>query len=72
MKKKYYSSDLFSDKSLYGSVGEYININDAYSDIFNDWTFYEGKPNETEEQRLAREKMEKRDKKIELILGNND
>lgn len=49
------------------NYSQYVDIND-YIKVYVDWTTYD---TETKEERLAREKMEKRDKKIELILGDN-
>jgi hypothetical protein len=66
MKKKYANYYDINDVSI--GYGKYIDINDYMSGYYNDsWT--ETKPSETEEERLAREKMEKRNSKIDEILG---
>jgi hypothetical protein len=45
--------------------GNYVDIND-YIKEYGDWTTYDP---ETKEERLAREKAEKRNDKIDQLLG---
>ena len=49
----------------YNDFGNYVDIND-YIKEYGDWTTYDP---ETKEERLAREKAEKRNDKIDQILG---
>ena len=64
MKKKYGNYYDVNDVSI--NYGQYINIKEYMTEYYS-WT--ETKPSETEEERLAREKMEKRDSKIDQILS---
>jgi hypothetical protein len=50
----------------YNDYVNYVDIND-YIKEYGDWTTYDP---ETKEERLAREKAEKRNDKIDQILGN--
>jgi hypothetical protein len=50
----------------YNDYVNYVDIND-YIKEYVDWTTYDP---ETKEERLAREKAEKRNDKIDQILGN--
>jgi hypothetical protein len=60
MKNKY------NTYSTYNDYGNYVDIND-YIKEYGDWTTYD---TETKEERLAREKVEKRNDKINLILND--
>ena len=60
MKNKY------NTYSTYNDYGNYVDIND-YIKEYGDWTTYDL---ETKEERLAREKVEKRNDKINLILND--
>lgn len=48
------------------NYSQYVDIND-YIKVYVDWTTYDP---ETKEERLAREKVEKRNERIDQILGN--
>ena len=61
MKNKYYNYGEYKD------YGQYVDIND-YLNQYNGYTWSEYKT-ETEDERLAREKAEKRNDKINQILG---
>ena len=61
MKNKYYNYGEYKD------YGQYVDIND-YLSQYNGYNWSEYKP-ETEDERLAREKAEKRNNKIDQILG---
>ena len=50
----------------YNDYGQYVNITDYIKEYNGDWTTYNP---ETKEERLAREKAEKRNDKIDQILG---
>jgi hypothetical protein len=63
MKNKYSNYYDLNDVSI--DYGQYINITD-YIKEYGDWTTYDP---ETKEERLAREKAEKRNDKIDQILG---
>ena len=68
MKNKYniYSTYYEYDKN-YKDYGNYINMTDYLKEYYNyNWTDVNI---ETEEERLSREKAEKRDAKIDQILG---
>ena len=69
MKNKYKSSiySTYNDYDLdYKNYGQYVNITDYINEYNVDWVEY--KP-ETKEEKLAREKAEKRNTKIDQILG---
>ena len=60
MKNKYVSyNDVYKDYS------QYVDIND-YIKEYGDWTTYDP---ETKEERLSREKAERRNNKIDQLLG---
>lgn len=69
MKNKYKSIyGTYNDYDLdYKDYGQYVNITDYINDYYND-SWIETKL-ETEEEKLAREKAEKRNSKIDQILG---
>jgi len=60
MKNKY------NTYSTYNDYGNYVDIND-YIKEYGDWTTYDP---ETKEERLSREKAEKRNDKINSILND--
>lgn len=66
MKKKY--ANYYNINDVFDGYDKYIDINDYMSGYYNN-SWNETKPSETEEERLAREKMEKRNSKIDQILG---
>jgi hypothetical protein len=69
MKNKYKSSiySTYNDyDNDYKDYGQYINITDYIKQYNPDWVEYTP---ETKEERLAREKAEKRNDKIDEILG---
>jgi hypothetical protein len=59
MKNKY------NTYSTYNDYGNYVDIND-YIKEYGDWTTYDP---ETKEERLSREKAERRNNKIDQLLG---
>lgn len=61
MKNKYNSI-----YNTYNDYGKYINITDYIKEYSGDWVEYTP---ETKEEKLAREKAEKRNSKIDQILG---
>jgi hypothetical protein len=65
MKNKYGNYYDVNDVSI--DYGQYIDINEYMSEYYNNWS--ETKPSETEDERTAREKAEKRNDKIDQILG---
>lgn len=70
MKNKYGNHYNASEISV--DYGQYIDINEYMSEYmsqYNGYKWSETKPSETEEERLAREKAEKRNSKIDQILG---
>jgi len=68
MKNKYNVYSTYNDyDNDYKDYGQYINITDYVKEYnYGDWTTYDP---ETKEERLAREKAEKRNDKIDEILG---
>lgn len=69
MKNKYNTYRIYNDYSDDYKDGQYINITDyvkEYSKYYNMSDFIE---TETKEEKLAREKAEKRNSKIDQILG---
>jgi hypothetical protein len=68
MKNKYKSIySTYNDYNIdYKDYGKYVNITDYINEYNVDWVEY--KP-ETKEEKLAREKAEKRNSKIDQILG---
>ena len=61
MKNKYNTYSTYNDYSNYVDINDYIK---EYN--YGDWTTYDP---ETKEERLAREKAENRNNKIDQILG---
>lgn len=70
MKNKYNSiySTCNDYNDSYKHYGEYINITDFIKEYNGYWVDYTPK---TSEEKLAREKMEKRNEKINLILNES-
>jgi hypothetical protein len=70
MKNKY-KSNIYSTYNDYDDnykdYGKYINMNDYIKEYYN-YNWNESKL-ETEEEKLAREKAERRNSKIDQILG---
>lgn len=69
MKNKYNTYRTYNDYNDDYKDGQYINITDyvkEYSKYYNMSDFIE---TETKEEKLAREKAEKRNSKIDQILG---
>lgn len=67
MKNKYARYD-----EIYKSYSEYVDINEYMTDYISEYNGYnwtKTKPSETEDERLAREKAEKRNNKIDQLLG---
>jgi hypothetical protein len=64
MKDKYIKIYSFDDEDGYMTYdGKYL------SKYYDSKIWYESKPSESEEERLAREKAEARDKKLSELLG---
>jgi len=62
MKNKYVSyNDVYKDYTQYVDINDYLSQYNGYT-----WSEY---TSETEDERLAREKSEKRNNKIDQILG---
>ena len=67
MKNKYNVYSTYNDyDNDYKDYGQYINITDYIKEYNFDWVEYTP---ETKEEKLAREKAEKRNDKIDQILG---
>jgi hypothetical protein len=69
MKDKYTTYDKYGKYSFDDEDG-YMTYDGKYlSKYYDAKIWYESKPSESEEERLAREKAEARDKKLSELLG---
>lgn len=69
MKKKYGIYNVYDNDTYKSYSGQYVDLKDYMNEYMSQYNWTETKPSETENERLAREKAEKRNDKIDQILG---